>query len=159
MAPFYSPAILPNFGTMTTVTTSGQLQTVAVPFPVTTVGPTGLPLLTVDLEDLKNRIRAQIEYYFSTENLTRDVFIRRKMDIEGYLPISLIASFHRVQHLTQDVNMIINSLKDSASVELSGNGLKARPREDPFKWPLNPDGSTTSSIRDESKESDDTSDL
>ena len=50
----------------------------------------------------------------------------------------------------------LHSPKDSASVELPDNSLKARPREDPLKWPLNPDASTAS--RDESKESDDVSD-
>ena len=41
------------------------------------------------------------EYYFSTDNLQRDFFLRRKMTPEGYLPLSLIASFNRVQQLTQ----------------------------------------------------------
>ena len=41
------------------------------------------------------------EYYFSLDNLQRDFFLRRKMTPEGYLPISLIASFNRVQQLTQ----------------------------------------------------------
>ena len=43
------------------------------------------------------------EYYFSEANLQRDFFLRRKMSPEGYLPISLIASFNRVQQLTQVV--------------------------------------------------------
>lgn len=47
------------------------------------------------------------EYYFSEINLQKDFFLRRKMDKEGWIPISLIASFHRVQQLTQDVQMII----------------------------------------------------
>jgi la-related protein 1 len=47
------------------------------------------------------------EYYFSEENLQRDFFLRRRMDPDGLIPISLIASFHRVQALTQDVNLII----------------------------------------------------
>ncbi len=46
------------------------------------------------------------EYYFSLPNLERDFFLRRKMDSKGFLPISLIASFHRVQALTTDVNLI-----------------------------------------------------
>ena len=50
----------------------------------------------------------------------------------------------------------LHSLKDSASVELSGDSLKARPGKDALKWPLNPNVSTAS--RDESKESDDVSD-
>lgn len=47
------------------------------------------------------------EYYFSVDNLERDFFLRRKMDTEGFLPITLIASFHRVQALTTDVGLII----------------------------------------------------
>lgn len=47
------------------------------------------------------------EYYFSIENLERDFFLRRKMDQQGFLPISLIASFHRVQALTTNVNLIL----------------------------------------------------
>jgi len=47
------------------------------------------------------------EYYFSEDNLQRDFFLRRKMDIDGWIPVSLIASFHRVQQVTHDVNFII----------------------------------------------------
>lgn len=47
------------------------------------------------------------EYYFSVDNLERDFFLRRKMDSDGFLPITLIASFHRVQALTTDINLII----------------------------------------------------
>lgn len=47
------------------------------------------------------------EYYFSLDNLERDFFLRRKMDQEGFLPIFLIASFHRVQALTTDLDLIV----------------------------------------------------
>lgn len=47
------------------------------------------------------------EYYFSIENLERDFFLRRKMDEQGFLPISLIAGFHRVQALTTNLNLIL----------------------------------------------------
>lgn len=47
------------------------------------------------------------EYYFSVDNLERDFFLRRKMDSDGFLPITLIASFHRVQALTTDISLII----------------------------------------------------
>lgn len=61
------------------------------------------------------------EYYFSDENLQRDFFLRRRMDTDGWIPISLIASFHRVQALTQDVNLIIQvrSVPPSLSLSLS----------------------------------------
>ena len=58
------------------------------------------------------------EYYFSEDNLQRDFFLRRKMDQEGYLPISLIASFHRVQALTQDVSLVIQALQQSSLLQL-----------------------------------------
>lgn len=47
------------------------------------------------------------EYYFSLDNLERDFFLRRKMDQEGFLPIGLIASFHRVQALTTNIALIV----------------------------------------------------
>ncbi|XP_054165960.1 GATA zinc finger domain-containing protein 14-like [Oppia nitens] len=91
--------------------------------------------MTMDTEALKDCIRKQIEYYFSDENLQRDFFLRRKMDASGSLPISLIASFHRVQALTQDVQMVIDSLLDSKTVEIL-DGIKVRSRVEPLKWPL-----------------------
>ena len=87
-------------------------------------------------ESLKNKIRSQIEYYFSDTNLNGDIFIRRKMDPEGYLAISLIATFHRVQNLTTDLTLIIESLLDSEIVQLSEDHIKARPKVDPLKWPI-----------------------
>ena len=125
---------------MQTVAFAPTLATVSNPVTVTpTVVPPNVqfgPLSPPDPEDLKEKIRHQIEYYFSEENLLKDIFIRKKMDSEGYLPISLIASFHRVASLTQDVSMIISALKDSLSVVLSESQLKARPRNNPTSWPM-----------------------
>jgi len=84
---------------------------------------------------LKNYVKHQIEYYFSSDNLQRDFFLRRKMSAEGYLPISLIASFNRVQQLTQDITFIVSSLEDSEVVEVK-DGLMIRPLGDPESWPL-----------------------
>lgn len=75
------------------------------------------------------------EYYFSEENLRRDIFIRRKMDEEGYLPITLIASFHRIQALSTDIAMIIESIQDSEQLEIYKN-FKVRSKVDPTKWPI-----------------------
>ena len=58
------------------------------------------------------------EYYFSEENLLRDFFLRRKMDAQGFLPITLIASFHRVQTLTTDVGLVIEAIMESDKLEL-----------------------------------------
>lgn len=63
------------------------------------------------------------EYYFSEENLLRDFYLRRKMDAKGYLPITLIASFHRVQALTNNLSLIVDAITHSDKLELS-NGFK-----------------------------------
>lgn len=89
----------------------------------------------LDTKTLKDYIKKQIEYYFSEENLQKDFFLRRKMDAQGFLPISLIASFHRVQALTQDVQMVIDALNDSTAVEVV-DGVKVRTLVNPEKWPL-----------------------
>ncbi|KOC66335.1 La-related protein 1 [Habropoda laboriosa] len=75
------------------------------------------------------------EYYFSEENLLRDFFLRRKMDAQGFLPITLIASFHRVQTLTTDVGLVIGAIMESDKLELV-DGFKVRTKIDPLKWPI-----------------------
>ena len=62
-------------------------------------------------EVLKNNIKTQIEYYFSRQNLQKDFFLRRKMDAEGYLPATLVASFNRVRSLTNDVTFIMQAVQ------------------------------------------------
>ncbi|RZC34939.1 la-related protein 1 [Asbolus verrucosus] len=89
----------------------------------------------LDKPTLKEYIRNQIEYYFSEENLSRDFFLRRKMDPQGYLPITLIASFHRVQALTDSLPLIIDAVSSSDKIEFA-SGFKVRPKHDPTKWPL-----------------------
>ncbi|KZC14352.1 La-related protein 1 [Dufourea novaeangliae] len=88
-----------------------------------------------DTTTLKEYIRNQIEYYFSEENLLRDFFLRRKMDAQGFLPITLIASFHRVQTLTTDVALVIEAIMESDKLELV-DGFKVRTNTDPLKWPI-----------------------
>lgn len=61
--------------------------------------------------------------------------MRRKMDEEGFLPVTLIASFHRVQALTNDVSLVIGAISESDKLEMQG-GFKVRTRDNPTKWPI-----------------------
>ena len=36
------------------------------------------------------------EYYFSAENLVKDEFLRRRMDVDGYVPVTLLIAFPRI---------------------------------------------------------------
>ncbi|XP_062429963.1 la-related protein 1B isoform X2 [Rhea pennata] len=56
------------------------------------------------------------------------------MDQQGFLPISLIAGFHRVQALTTNATLILEALQDSTEVEIVEQ--KIRRRVDPEKWPI-----------------------
>ncbi|XP_023765829.2 la-related protein 1C [Lactuca sativa] len=75
---------------------------------------------------LNVKIVKQIEYYFSDDNLVKDDFLRSNMDDEGWVPITLIAGFPRVQSLTNDIHMILNSLRDSSIVEIQGEKIRSR---------------------------------
>ncbi|KAF5286771.1 hypothetical protein FQR65_LT12441 [Abscondita terminalis] len=92
--------------------------------------------INLDSPTLKDYIKKQIEYYFSEENLLRDFFLRRKMDAEGYLPITLIASFHRVQALTNNVSLVVEAISASDKLELYSAAFKVRTKHDPLKWPI-----------------------
>uniref|UniRef100_A0A1Y1KRZ8 La-related protein 1 n=1 Tax=Photinus pyralis TaxID=7054 RepID=A0A1Y1KRZ8_PHOPY len=92
--------------------------------------------INLDNPTLKDYIKKQIEYYFSEENLMRDFFLRRKMDSEGYLPITLIASFHRVQALTNNLSLVVEAISASDKLELYSAAFKVRTKQDPLKWPI-----------------------
>uniref|UniRef100_A0A182Q6Q4 HTH La-type RNA-binding domain-containing protein n=1 Tax=Anopheles farauti TaxID=69004 RepID=A0A182Q6Q4_9DIPT len=95
----------------------------------------GAPLIGMDQLSIKECIKKQIEYYFSEENLNRDFYLRRKMDPEGFLPVTLIASFHRVQALTDDIDIIIEAIKESDKLELVED-YKVRTSTNPTAWPI-----------------------
>ena len=48
-------------------------------------------------DQVADMVRKQIEYYFSAENLVKDTFLRRSMDNDGFIPITVLAGFPRVQ--------------------------------------------------------------
>ncbi|WOK94679.1 la-related protein 1C-like isoform X1 [Canna indica] len=81
----------------------------------------------------------QIEYYFSPENLCRDGFLKKHMDDQGWVRISVIATFNRVMLLTKDIECphipyILDALRGSTVVEIQGE--KIRRRGDWIKWIL-----------------------
>jgi len=61
------------------------------------------------------------------------------MDSEGYIPISLISSFYRIQSMTQDYNIVLNAIKASELIEVKeeeDSCACARPVVAPTKWPI-----------------------
>ncbi|KAG0053644.1 La ribonucleoprotein domain member 1B [Gryganskiella cystojenkinii] len=91
-------------------------------------------------EALRVFILQQMEYYFSIENLCKDVYMRNQMDAEGWVPLSLVANFNRVKNLTTDHALIKETLKSSKVIELHGDRI--RKRGDWASWIFAKDGSS-----------------
>ena len=80
----------------------------------------GMPAATTQLAQA---VRLQIEYYLSLDNLVRDLFLRAKMDADGWIPLAIIAGFNRVRVMTSDVALIAAALLNSPIAELSPDAL------------------------------------
>ncbi|KAJ4842428.1 hypothetical protein Tsubulata_027293 [Turnera subulata] len=126
--PFAGPMGFPELTPMYYVAATPPDSLRAVPFvpmapPVYYSGP--------DFQ-LYSKIVDQIDYYFSNENLIKDTFLRQNMDDQGWVPIKLIAGFKKVSLLTDNVQLILESIKSSNMVEVQGD--KVRRRNDWGRW-------------------------
>lgn len=61
------------------------------------------------------------QFYFSNENLAKDMFLRRHMDDEGFVQLGLFLTFPRIKNLGLDSNTIVNGLANSEHFELRIN--------------------------------------
>lgn len=86
--------------------------------------------------------KQQIEFYFSPDNLVRDVFLRQQFDVNGYVPVALLANFQAVYSLHQDYDTLLESLKKSKILEMDEENEKVRLKENWEKW-LWPQGDGT----------------
>lgn len=84
-------------------------------------------------DDLADRICAQVEFYFSDENIVKDAFLLKhvKRNKEGYVSLKLISSFKRVKHLSRDWRVVGAALARSKKLEVNPQGTKLR-RLDPL---------------------------
>ncbi|KAI7888081.1 uncharacterized protein EV154DRAFT_545078 [Mucor mucedo] len=90
----------------------------------------------VDSETLKLYVLQQIEYYFSIDNLCKDLFLRSQMDTEGYVPLSLITGFNRVKGLTTDMTLVHASLELSTILDFNKDREILRKRQGWETWVL-----------------------
>lgn len=71
-----------------------------------------------DAGNLLQLAQQQVEYYFSVDNIVKDIFLRKHMDSQGFVPISVIASFGRMQSLLPDISILRQACIESAALEL-----------------------------------------
>ncbi|XP_047084560.1 LOW QUALITY PROTEIN: la-related protein 6B-like [Lolium rigidum] len=84
-------------------------------------------------DDLLHKITKQVEYYFSDINLATTEHLMRFItkDPEGYVPMSVVASFKKIKSLLQSNSMLASALRTSSKLVVSEDGNRVK-REQPF---------------------------
>ncbi|KAG5927861.1 hypothetical protein E4U53_002790 [Claviceps sorghi] len=62
-------------------------------------------------------LKNQLEYYFSIENLCKDMYLRKRMDSQGFVHLHFVAAFKRIRELTQDMAMIRAVCETSTEID------------------------------------------
>ncbi|KAL5358275.1 hypothetical protein BJX96DRAFT_39234 [Aspergillus floccosus] len=86
---------------------------------------------------LMSMISMQLEYYFSVDNLCKDLFLRKHMDSQGFVALGFIAGFKRIKNLTEDFELLRHVCRNLRNVEhIQGeDGVdRLRPRERWEQW-------------------------
>ncbi|KAI7808048.1 la-related protein 4 isoform X2 [Triplophysa rosa] len=78
-------------------------------------------------ESLKESLKKQLEFCFSRENLSKDLYLMSQMDSDQFVPIWTIASMEGVKLLTTDTDLILEVLRASPMVQVDEKGEKVRP--------------------------------
>ncbi|KAJ9663739.1 hypothetical protein H2201_005460 [Coniosporium apollinis] len=94
----------------------------------------------VDQYSVLGMVSVQLEYYFSLNNLCKDMYLRKHMDSQGFVFLTVIAAFNRMKHLTTDLELIKYACYQSRDIEfrVGPDGKeRIRRREGWEQWVLN----------------------
>ena len=69
------------------------------------------------VSSLVQAVTQQMEYYFSMNNLLKDMFLRKHMDSQGFLLLSFIAGFKRIDSMTKDLELLKYVCQSSPNIE------------------------------------------
>lgn len=62
-------------------------------------------------------LKTQIEYYFSIENLCKDMYLRSHMDSQGFVALHFVAAFKRVRNLSGDMGLVRAACEESTELD------------------------------------------
>ncbi|XP_022971972.1 la-related protein 6B-like [Cucurbita maxima] len=82
-------------------------------------------------EDVSLKLLNQVEYYFSDLNLTTTDHLMRfiNKDPDGYVPISVVASFKKIKALINSHSQLANILRNSSKLMVSEDGKKVKRKQ------------------------------
>ena len=81
-------------------------------------------------------VASQLQYYFSIDNLCKDMFLRKNMDSQGWVLLSVIAGFKRIRQLTEEketlnlVRDVLSSLHNDLEYVKAQDGKERIRRKD-----------------------------
>ncbi|XP_041835854.1 la-related protein 4 [Melanotaenia boesemani] len=78
-------------------------------------------------ESLRGSLKKRLEFCFSRENLSKDLYLISQMDSDQFVPIWTIACMEDIKALTTDMDLILDVLKASPMVQVDEAGEKVRP--------------------------------
>lgn len=84
-------------------------------------------------EELKQRVKTQIEYYFSDENLLKDSFLLKHINRnkQGYVSLKLVASLRKIKSLTKDWEVVLGAVMSSDFLDINPEKTKIRRKSPP----------------------------
>lgn len=103
-------------------------------------------LSSKEFASLKPSAVAQVEYFFSVNELVKNVFLRKQMDVEGFLPAMVVFNFPSVLSFGipyHDLLQSISSRSKIIEVDMENDCLRLKGGEENYKkWLFpNEDGS------------------
>ncbi|XP_017271519.1 la-related protein 4 [Kryptolebias marmoratus] len=85
------------------------------------------PGQVVTEESLRESLKKRLEFCFSRENLSKDLYLISQMDSDQFVPIWTIACMEDIKALTTDMDLILDVLRASPLVQVDEAGEKVRP--------------------------------
>lgn len=84
-------------------------------------------------DDLRLKIIKHVEYQFSDMSLLANEYLSKQIskDVEGYVPISVVASAKKIRSLTSNHHLIAQALRSSSKLIVNEDGKKIK-RKYPF---------------------------
>uniref|UniRef100_A0A3Q3XIF2 HTH La-type RNA-binding domain-containing protein n=1 Tax=Mola mola TaxID=94237 RepID=A0A3Q3XIF2_MOLML len=78
-------------------------------------------------ESLRESLKKRLEFCFSRENLSTDLYLISQMDSDHFVPIWTIACMEDIKALTTDMDLILDVLRASPMVQVDETGERVRP--------------------------------
>lgn len=110
--------------------------------PPQNVPPSNNKSIPEDAAIVAQKLRSQVEFYFSATNLARDGYLVQFLQTTGAVPLGIIANFPKVRRIlaagSLDATFLVQSLQESSVVAMSPDGSWLIPRTPPMQQiPIN----------------------